>query len=134
MHAIRKLEKCNGPVKGLITYRKSEQPRQAMSGRVNGKVQYCQLWELLRKRILSLFILRFQPHMGVPTHRGRAAQARDHCGEIHGGTVPRAPTEATLAHVEDLPEKPRAGPSGPRFLHRADGDVQGAFCPRDPGT
>src|SRR5262247_90463 len=59
MHAIRKREKCNGLVKGLITYCKSEQPWQAMSGRVNGKVQYCQLWELLRERILSLFILRF---------------------------------------------------------------------------
>src|SRR5215813_4164770 len=59
MHDIRKLEKCNGPVKVLITSCKSEQLWQAMSGRVNGKVQYCQLWELLLKRINSLFILRF---------------------------------------------------------------------------
>src|SRR5215831_2952317 len=59
MRDIRKLEKCNGPVKVLITSCKSEQLWQAMSGRVNGKVQYCQLWELRLKRINSLFILRF---------------------------------------------------------------------------
>ena len=63
MHDIRKLGKCNGPVKVRITYCKSEQPWQAMSGRVNGKVQYCQLWELLLKRINSLFILRFQGNL-----------------------------------------------------------------------
>src|SRR5262249_15850093 len=57
MRDIRKLEKCNGPVKGLITSCKSEQLWQAMSGRVNGKGQYCQLWELLLKRINSLFLI-----------------------------------------------------------------------------
>src|SRR5213593_1108358 len=46
MHAIRELEKCNGPVKGLITYCKSERRWQARSGGVNGKVLYCQHWEL----------------------------------------------------------------------------------------
>src|SRR5215813_924845 len=74
MHDIRKLEKCNGPVKVLITSCKSEQLWQAMSGRVNGKVQYCQLWELLLKRINSLFILRF---LRLPC----AAYIHDHGGK-----------------------------------------------------
>src|SRR5215475_12648121 len=66
MHDIRKLGKCNGPVKVLITYCKSEQPWQARSGRVNGKVQYYQPWELLLKRINSLFLLRFHSRLGEP--------------------------------------------------------------------
>src|SRR5438270_14001675 len=57
---IRELEKCNGPVKGLITYCKSERRWQARSGGVNGKVLYCQHWELRLKRRNPLFILRFQ--------------------------------------------------------------------------
>src|SRR5262249_35160456 len=56
MPDIRKQEKCNGPVKGRITYCKSERPWRVMNGRVNGKVSCCQLWGLLFRRINPLFI------------------------------------------------------------------------------
>ena len=39
----------------------------------------------------------------------------------------------TVPDMEGLSLKPRAGPGGPRFLHRADGDPHRAVRPGDPG-
>ena len=136
MHDIRKLEKCNGPVKALITYCKSEQPWQARSGRVNGKVQSCQPWELLLKRINSLFILRFLSQVGgrlrdvqeLAGHTSRTMTQRSSEGDAEAKrTLGAGCADRVIPRDGPLLQRNAAVPTVPRGLGRRPRRAQGRW-------
>src|SRR5882724_13550276 len=74
-----------------------------------------------------------ESHVGLATDRRGTAETGHRGGQVDGGEVSGAASEAAITDVEDLPEEPRAGSGVPRFLCRADGHPQSAVRPAHPG-
>ena len=73
------------------------------------------------------------PTWGSPRIVGELRKAGDRRGQIDGGDLPGAATQATVADVEDFSQESRAGPGGSGFLCRANGEAHGALRAAHPG-